>query len=250
LEHVDDLLGRHAAVGVLVDDHDRRQPTCAEAAHGFEREAPILGRLPDPLERNLYIERIALRLGLKESQVRDQFRGREPVEAQAEKPPSPAHRGPAQERVLLQLMLLNPAVISRVQEAMGKEGFSDLRHQKLARKLLELGGGREEIDIQEFLSGTEEEDLRDLVSELLLEEERLLDPDRMLEDCLRSVKLSRIRQEIQRVDEEIRERSRERKDEPWGIPGLKELLMRKQRLLLEQRRWMGETPGRLQAQEG
>jgi DNA primase len=211
---------------------------------------PALSRLPDPLERNLYIERIALRLGLKESQVRDQFRGREPVEAEDGKPPSPAHRGPAHERVLLQLMLLNPAVISRVQEAVGKEGFSDLRHQKLARKFLELGGGREEIDIQEFLSGTEEEDLRDLVSELLLEEESLVDPDRMLEDCLRKVKLSRIRQEIQRVDEEIRQRSRERKDEPGGVPGLKELLMRKQRLLLEQKRWMGKTPGRLQAQEG
>jgi DNA primase len=211
---------------------------------------PALSRLPDPLERNLYIERIALRLGLKESQVRDQFRGGEPVEAESEKLPSPAHRGPAHERVLLQLMILNPAVISRVQETMGKEGFSDLRHQNLARKLLELGEGREEIDIQEFLSGTEEEDLRDLVSELLLEEESLVDPDRMLEDCLRKVKLSRIRQEIQRVDEEIRQRSREKKDEPWGVPGLKELLMRKQRLLLEQKRWVGETPGRLQAQEG
>ncbi len=211
---------------------------------------PALSLLPDPLERNLYIERIALRLGLKESQVRDQFRGREPMEAQAEKPPSPAHRGPAHERVLLQLMLQNPAVISRVQEAMGKEGFSDLGHQKLAGKLLGLGEGVEEIDIQELLNGTEEEDLRNLVSELLLEEESLMDPGRMLEDCLRKVRLSRIRQEIQRVDEEIRERSRERKDEPWGVPGLKELLKRKQRLLLEQKRWMGETPGRLQAQEG
>jgi DNA primase len=210
---------------------------------------PALSRLPDPLERNLYIERIALRLGLKEAQVRDQFRGGEPVEAETEKLPSPAHRGPTHERMLLQLMILNPAVISRVREAMGKEGFSDLRHQKLARKLLELGEGREEIDIQEFLSSTEEEDLRDLVSELLLEEESLVDPDRMLEDCLRKVKLSRIRQEIQRVDEEIRQRGRERKDEPWGVPGLKELLMRKQRLLLEQKRWVGETPGRLQAQE-
>jgi DNA primase len=211
---------------------------------------PALVRLPDPLERNLYIERIALRLGLKESQVRDQFRGREAAEAQAEKPPSPGHRGPVSERVLLQLMLLNPAVIARVEEAMGKEGFSDPRHQKLARKLSGLGEGREEIDAQELLNGMEEEDLRDLVSELLLEEESLLDPDRMLEDCLRKVKLSRIQQEIQRVDEEIRERSRERKDEPWGVPGLKELLMRKQRLLLERKRWMGETPARLQAQEG
>ncbi len=211
---------------------------------------PALSRLPDPLERNLYIERIALRLGLKESQVRDQFRRGEPVEAESEKLPSAAPRGPTHERVLLQLMILNPAVITRVQEAMGKEGFSDLRHQKLARRLLELGEGREEIDIQEFLSGTEEEDLRDLVSELLLEEESVVDPDRMLEDCLRKVKLSRIRQEIQRVDEEIRQRSREKKDEPWGVPGLKELLMRKQRLLLEQKRWVGEAPGRLRVQEG
>lgn len=211
---------------------------------------PALGRLADPLERNLYIERIALRLGLKESQVRDRLRGREPDEAETEKPPSRAFRGPVHERVLLQLMLLKPTVISRVEEGMGKEGFSDLRHQKLARKLLELGRGREEMNIQEFLSGTEEEDLRDLVSELLLEEESLVDPDRMMEDCLRKVKLSRIQQEIQRVDEEIRQRSRERKGEPWGVPGLKELLKRKQRLLLEQKRWRGETPGRLQAQEG
>ena len=211
---------------------------------------PVLGRLPDPLERNLYIERIALRLGLKETQVRDQFRGREPGEAEPEKSSSPAHRGPVHERVLLQLMLLNPAVISRVRESMGKEGFSDLRHQKLARKLLEVGPGRDEIDVQEFLSGTEDEDLRNLVSEFLLEEESLVAPDRMLEDCLRKVKLSRIQQEIQRVDEEIRQRSRERKGETWGVPGLKELLMRKQRLLLEQKRWMGEASRRLQAQEG
>ena len=211
---------------------------------------PALSRLPDPLERNLYIEKIALRLGLKESQVRDQFRGGEAAQAQAEQLPSPGPRGPVYERVLLQLMLQNPAVIARVQEAMGKEGFSDPHHQKLARKLSGLGEGREEIDVQGLLNGMEEEDLRDLVSELLLEEGSLLDPDRMLEDCLRKVKLSRIRQEIQRVDEEIRERSRERKDEPWGVPGLKELLMRKQRLLLEQKRWMGGSPARLQAQEG
>jgi DNA primase len=229
----------------------RHGPDSVEGKVRIVREmVPALSRLPDPLERNLYIERIALRLGLKESQVRDQFRGGERVEGETEKLPSAAHRGPTHERVLLQLMILDPAVIFRVKESMGKEGFSDLRHQKLACKLLELGEGREEIDIQEFLSKAEEEDLRDLVSELLLEEESVVDPDRMLEDCLRKVKLSRIRKEIQRVDEEIRERSREKRNEPWGVPGLKELLMRKQRLLLEQKRWVGETPGRLRVQEG
>jgi hypothetical protein len=121
----------------------------------------------------------------------------------------------------------------------GKEGFSDLRNQKLALKLLDLKERDQTIDPQRFLSGEEEEDLKDLVSELLLGEESLLDPERMLEDCLRKVKLSRIRQEIQQVDEEIHQRSRQEKDAPWNVPGLKELIKRKQRLILEQRRWSG-----------
>jgi DNA primase len=200
---------------------------------------PALSRLRDPLERNLYIERIALRLGLKESQIRDQFRSQEPTPAGPEKSSPPARQGPAHERVLLQLMLLDPSAIPRVREVVGKEGFSDLRNQKLALKLLDLKERDQTIDPQRFLSGEEEEDLKDLVSELLLGEESLLDPERMLEDCLREVKLSRIRQEIQQVDEEIHQRSRQEKDAPWNVPGLKELLKRKQRLILEKRRWSG-----------
>ena len=216
------------------------RPDSVEGKVRIVREMiPALSRLRDPLERNLYIERIALRLGLKESQIRDQFRGQEPAPAGPEKSSPPARQGPAHERVLLQLMLLDHSVIPRVQEVVGKEGFSDPRNQKLALKLLDLKERDQTIDPQRFLSGEEEEDLKDLVSELLLGEESLLDPERMLEDCLRKVKLSRIRQEIQQVDEEIHQRSRQEKDAPWNVPGLKELLKRKQRLILEQRRWSG-----------
>jgi DNA primase len=218
----------------------RHRPDSVEGKVRIVRELiPALSRLQDPLERNLYIERIALRLGLKEVQIRDQLRGKEPAPAGPEKPSPPARQGPAHERVLLQLMLLDPSAIPRIQEVVGKEGFSDLRNQKLVRKLLALKERGEAIDPQRFLSGEEEEDLRDLVSELLLGEESLLDPERMLEDCLRMVKISRIRQEIQQVDEEIRQRSRQEKDAPWSVPGLKELLKRKQRLILEQKRWSG-----------
>jgi replicative DNA helicase len=136
-------------------------------------------------------------------------------------------------------MFLDPSAIPRIQEVVGKQGFSDLRHRKLVQKLLDLKERDEAIDPQRFLSGEEEEDLKDLVSELLLREESILDPERMLEDCLRMVKISRIRQEIQQVDEEIRLRSRQEKDAPWSVPGLKELLKRKQRLILEQKRWSG-----------
>ncbi|HEX7373232.1 MAG TPA: hypothetical protein VF372_10440, partial [Thermodesulfobacteriota bacterium] len=211
---------------------------------------PALSRLQDPLERNLYIERFALRLGLKESQIRDQLRGREPAAAGEEKGAPPAPRGPAHERMLLQLMLLDPLAVSRVREVMGLEGFSDLRHQKLVGRLLDLWEKGEEWDPQGFLGRVEEEDLRDLVSELLLEEGSVLDPRRMLEDCLRKVKLFRVRQEIREVDEEIRQRSRQEKNEPWNVPGLKELLKRKQRLIQEQKRWTAEPAGALPPREG
>jgi DNA primase len=57
----------------------RHRPESVEGKVRIVREMiPALGRLRDPLERNLYIERIALRLGLKESQIRDQLRGQEP----------------------------------------------------------------------------------------------------------------------------------------------------------------------------
>ncbi len=203
---------------------------------------PPLNRLQDPLERNLYIERIALRLGLKESQIRDQLRGRETPSVEAGKVPQPAHRGPGHERVLLQLMLMNPAAIPRVKDVVGRDGFSDLRHQKLGRKLMDLWETGEEFDVQGVLSGAEE-DLRDLISELLLEEERVMDANRMLEDCLRKVKLSRVHQEIQQVDEEIRRRSRQNPEGPWGAQGLKELLKRKQRLILEQKKWIDDASG-------
>jgi hypothetical protein len=72
----------------------------------------------------------------------------------------------------------------------------------------------------------------------------------MLEDCFRKVKLSRIRQEIREVDEEIQQRSRQEKNEPWNVPGLKELLKRKQRLILEQKRWTAETAGASPPREG
>ena len=204
---------------------------------------PALKRLQDPLERNLYIERIALRLDLKESQIRDQLRGKETPPGEDGKVPQPAHRGPGHERVLLQIMLMNPSAIPRVEEVMGRDGFSDLRHQKLARKLMDLWETGEEFDIQGVLSGAEEGDLRDLISELLLEEESVTDANRMLEDCLRKVKVSRVRQEIQQVDEEIRRRSRQNQEGPWGAQGLKELLKRKQRLILEQKKWIDDASG-------
>jgi DNA primase len=202
---------------------------------------PSLNRLKDPIEQNLYIEHVASRLGLKESQIRAQLRGRVPQADEAGIPPQKTSRGPAHERLLLQLMLMRHQVIPAVQEVMGKEGFSDPRHKKLAGELMTLWEDEKKLDVQELFRRVGDENLKDLISELLLGEESVIDVDRMLQDCLRKVKLSRIRQDIQHVDEEIRERSQQGKESPSDAPGLKELLKRKQRLIVEQKKWVDDS---------
>ncbi|MBI5969322.1 MAG: DNA primase [Deltaproteobacteria bacterium] len=221
----------------------RRQTTdTVEGKVRVAREViPALNCLKDPLERDLYVELVASRLGLKESQIRAQLKGRKTAANEGGKTSPRTPRGPAHERLLLQLMLMRSQVIPKVEEAVGKEGFSDPRHQKLAHELMALWETKKKIDVQEFLSRSEDEDLKDLLSELLLAEESVMDEERMLRDGLRKMKLSQIHHEIQLVDEEIRQRSRQAKEDPWGGTGLKELLKRKQRLIVEQKKWLGDS---------
>jgi DNA primase len=204
---------------------------------------PALNRLRDPLEQNLYVEQIAQRLGMKEAQLRDSLKRRE-SSAQAPVPPPArpaAPPGPVHERILLQLMLLHPEYVPVVEETLGPEGLSDPRYRKVARELERYGKGRPAGDIAALLLQLEEEDSRNLVAELLLEEERVVDADRMFQDCLRKMKVTRVQKEIHQVDEEIRQRSQLAKQNPAGASGLKELLKRKQRLVMEQQKWLGRS---------
>jgi len=202
---------------------------------------PALSRLRDPLEQNLYVEQIAQRVGLKESQVREALQRKEPsAEPEAVKP-GPA-RGPVHERLLLQLMLLHGSFIPKVEETLGAEGFSDLRYRRLGKELIAPWHDFLVVDATKLLLKVEEE-MKNLLAELLMEEERIVDAERMFQDCLRKVKTSRVLREIQQIDDEIRRRSRQAKENGAGPSGLKELLTRKQRLVMEQKKWMGKASG-------
>jgi DNA primase len=207
---------------------------------------PALSRLQDPLEQILYVEKVASRLGLKESQIRSQLvRKHSPAGETEEKVPKPS-RGPTHERLLLQLMLLHNQVIPVVEETVGQDSFSDPRHRKLAREIMRFWETKPKMGVQEFFTQGGDEELKDLTSELLLTEESVMDADRMLRDCIKQMKLSQVRQEIQQVDEQIRQRSQQGKEELIHSSGVKELLRRKQRLLMEQKKWMNDSAVRFQ----
>ncbi len=237
-------------IDYLLEQALRRHPLgTVQGKVGAVRDLlPALNRLQDPLEQDLYVERVASRLGLKESQIRAHLRGGQIPSAQAEEKSRRSSRGPAHERLLLQVMLLHHQVIPVVEEAVDADAFSDPRHKKLAREIMRGWKMEPGMEVQKFFTRLEDEEAKELTSELLLTGESVMDADRMLRDCLKQMKLSRVRQEIRHVDEEIRHRSQQGKEGLASASGLKELLKRKQRLLLEQKKWINDPAGRLPSQ--
>lgn len=197
---------------------------------------PAWQQLKDPLEQNLYVELIANKLGLKESQIRSQLKERaKPEMIVAES--MPASSGPAHERVLLQLMLSKNYLLPEIERLLREERLENPQFQKLAEEIVRFWKNKKKFEIHDFLDQLADDDARDLVSELLLTEESITEPERMLRDCWRKFCLHRLQKEINRVDEEIRHRIKEGKSNAADVSGMKELLLRKQRLLQEQKKW-------------
>ncbi len=205
----------------------------------FRELIPAWQQLRDPLEQNLYVELIAHRLGLKESQIRSQLKAQANPE-EIGKESLPVSDGPAHERVLLQLMLLKSHLIPEIEHLFSEERFENPRFQKLAQEIMRFWAKQKKLEIHDFLEQLEADDLRDLVSELILTEESLTDPERMLRDCWRRFRWQRLQKEIKCVDEEIRHRIQAEKNKAADVSGMKELLLRKQRLLQEQKKWAKE----------
>lgn len=201
---------------------------------------PAWQQLKDPLEQNLYVELIANKLGLKESQIRSQLKARTKVEAIVAES-LPISSGPAHEKVLLQLMLSKSSLLPEIERLLREERFENPRFQKLAQDILHFWKNQKKFEIHEFLNQLEDDDVRDLVSELLLTEESITEPERMLYDCWRRFCLHRLQKEIKRVDEEIRHRIQEGKRMTADVSGMKELFLRKQRLLQEQKKWVKDS---------
>jgi DNA primase len=229
-------------VEYLLEQTVRRHPpgTVDGKLRAIRELVPALNWLRDPLEKNLYIERVAGRLGLKEAQIRAQLQGTGKAADDTQEVPRKVTQGPAHEKLLLQFLILHSSFIPRIEEGIGSEGFSDPRYQKLSRELFRLWQTERKFDVHKFLSQIVDEEMKDLISELMLMGESITDPERMVSDCLRKVKLAHVHQEIVQVDAEIRQRSQKEVESPEGGSGLKELLKRKQRLILEQKKWTND----------
>ena len=196
---------------------------------------PVLKKLRDPLERRLYASLVSERLGVKERDlfpiVEENRRGFSQKRNRREAGPKPQETFPASEEALVEVMLNHCRFIPTVFEREVVENFESEELRQLAWTLKGLFERKGEISVGEVLSRVSEENLKGRISAWAVSRKfQEEDLEKVVEDCVREVKRSRLKRNQDVITQRIKEA--ERADQT-GL--LKKLLQEKQHLIEEER---------------
>jgi DNA primase len=161
---------------------------------------PTLRAARDATLRDIYVDRVAKRTGVKVETLDAEIRAAAPSPGRAmaqrveAKPKAPAASRDSAERLLLLLLARDPTRIRQIAELLGPEELRGPVHRELFSALLEHGGSGDRE-----LAGLETTDAaRSLLEELLGERTELSDPDRSFWE---QVEVIRLRPQLERLRE-------------------------------------------------
>jgi DNA primase len=141
-QHIDDAIDVLERKLQILDDKDHFS-TIDRARSAVDRLLPTLRAAADPALRDIYVDRVAERTGVRRETLEAEIerskrrRGREPAEA----PPTPSRRPTlpklGAERQLLLMMVRGVEWVERAGELISAEDFDDPRHRAIFQTLLE-----------------------------------------------------------------------------------------------------------------
>lgn len=196
-------------------------------ARGVQEILPRLRRLPNEIERNLYLQALAERTGVDLPLLRRQLNGAGSSPASAARPAPvarpprpvadregspgrrPAGAGMKAQLWLLQLLASDPQVRQRVAREGAERFFFSSDHLVLAKLLL---SGAEIEGLQDSLhSENLSEEQKALLSGILVKDEKIFadDPEQVVEGCLQAVEKERLKLRIAELDVLIRQAEQE-----------------------------------------
>jgi len=167
---------------------------------------PVLSLLKDDTERNLYIQKVSQDLNVPEQIIRAELSssGRPAPEAAGQAAGMPASRNRAEE-LLLQVMLLYPQLIPRVREAQILEDLKEPELKRIALCLMERLDANRPMEVDSLINGVEDQDLKNIISGLVMKGECIIDPLKALTGSIQKIKSANIEREIKLVNNKIRE---------------------------------------------
>jgi len=162
----------------------------------------ILGRLSDPLEKQLYVQKLAQRLGLQEQQIIGRARGN-----RAGNKPGPDRSEPEKrsdfhknaEKLILQLMIAHPGTAALIRQSEILDDFADPTIQHLCLKLLENSRDGAGLDLETIMDDVSDETGKRLLAEAAYGESLEGTEQKILTDCIRDIRLKKNSRARERV---------------------------------------------------
>lgn len=186
-------------------------------AAAVEGLAPIVAKIKNLIERDLYIKKVAEILGLKEEIVRGSLeqprKGNRIEQVGTERVTDSGPRGA--EETLLQLMLEFPSLTARVREEKIVELFGDPVFRKIGIKLLEEQVKEGKLEASKIIDLLEDEQSKRAFSHLSLREPNFNHENfqKIFRDCILKIKLNDLELQKRRLLADIKE-AEEKKDNP------------------------------------
>ena len=178
----------------------------------IEDVTPILSKIENKIERDIYIQRVSNRLDIKEDTIVSQLlKTKKPGGVLQEKGVQSMDEDIV-EKLLLKLMLLNSEVVHRIQEEAIIEEFVNKQYKEIGLLLLEEFNRQGRIDLGRVINCLEDESSKSLISQLSIEKESIEDVPKILKDCINKIRMHKVDEEIKILDIKIKEAD-EKKDE-------------------------------------
>ena len=199
---------------VFIDDQLRINDDSVEGrARAANQVLERIRRLPEELERSLYLQRLAKRIGLNVVDLQSKLRNSLPAAPPVRRPErqlaavyKPVTATGQVQKYLLRLMLVDERLRKRVREEGTAELFPDDQYRGLAEHLLASEDAEGQLPAN--LMGAElDEANQSLLASLVIQEDQgwADNPEKIFEDCRRAAANTRLKQRLQEVSHLLEE---------------------------------------------
>lgn len=168
-----------------------------------EETIPVLRNIINEIERDLYVQKVAQRLGIREtlivSHIKKSSSGTalrtderaDHVISHREQPLSPEENA---ERLILELMIVYPEIISPVEQHSFLDEFTVSVFREIGREICRVYHEHGSVDIPLLLNTINNESLKQLTAAISLKAGYGANPSKILEDCIQKIRLKKIKQ--------------------------------------------------------
>jgi DNA primase len=165
-----------------------------------EEVIPLLRNITHELERDLYIQKVAQALGIKEAYLSAKIENQprtaaQPFHSQSSAPDPALVAAEKAERMIVELMLLHPDIIATVEENSFLEEFATPELLEVGRLLCSRYRQAGTISITDILHAVTDEHLKRFITEISFKENCGAAPLKILEDCIHRIRLEKVRKQ-------------------------------------------------------